>query len=838
MDMQIVKPVTITVPRVETPELLRISGTADFQKGIVEVAFGSYSSQTGKTDQNAKCIVEFGDAKSWLNQWSRSAYLIQKRIEDLERGVKIGDVDKLFEKTIYRLFSAVVDYDPRYHGMKEVMINSNELEAVALVRLYEGADAGNFFCSPLWLDNLAQLAGFIMNGVNVVDPRKFVYISHGWGTYQLADIIDPAKPYHVHVKMHPAEKNVVAGEVSIFQGNTMIGLCSSIKFQKVPRSLMEMLLAPPSHHQQQSNAQVPSHRIPASSAKQVRLAPERKTVITNYPSAKSTAGVKSVALEMIAQEIGVSAVELVDNATFVELGLDSLMALTILSKLRESLQLDLPSDIFQELTTIAELRDYLEKFENATEDDVNTPSSDSMSPILATPEPSFEDETTIAGDILNSVYSIMADQIGIEVEELLAVDDLSSLGLDSLMSLSIQGSIQEELSLKLDLQLDGAAKLPTLEIIQEALGLSPAVLETVPQPQTPPSSHKASIGPSASTLLLQGKPSSSSKYLFIFPDGSGSAAVYARLPEIAPDLVVYGLNSPYLKSADKYTCSVEDLATIMLQAVRSIQPHGPYSLAGWSAGGMYAFEAARQLIQAGEIVSKLILIDSPCRSKYEPMPVDLLDFIMSSTILKGIIDKSPPKRIVDHFKSTIRALQSYSPKAIDASRTPEVFVIWAERGLSEDFDVGERGNVDWSRGVANWLFQREPNSGPLGWEQLLPGGPISVTNVAGNHFSMVNPSNVSISYYSPWNIDLSLTQFLAGPILKPSNCRRNARRLEGQEAASLEDILVCGKEFIWIIPIDKHFLSLKPALDDNNKCINMIHLYLDRRDRVFLSKFV
>ncbi|GAM39989.1 hypothetical protein TCE0_034f11986 [Talaromyces pinophilus] len=740
VDMQIVKPATITVPRVKTPELLRISGMADLQKGIVEVTFGSYSAQSGKTDQNAKCIIEFGDAKSWLNQWSRSAYLIQKRIEDLERGVKNGDVDKLFEKTIYRLFSAVVDYDPKYHGMKEVMINSNELEAVALVRLYDGTDAGNFFCSPLWLDNLAQLAGFIMNGVNVVDPRKFVYISHGWGSYQLADKIDPAKPYHVYVKMHPAEKNVVAGEVSIFQGDIMIGLCSSIKFQKVPLSLMEMLLAPPSHHQP-SSVQAQSHRTALSTPKQVRVVPARKTVITDYPSGKSTPGVKSMALETIAQEIGVTPVELVDTATFVELGLDSLMALTILSKLRESLQLDLPSEIFQELTTIGDLRGYLEKFDNTSENDVNTPSSDSMSPVLATPEPSFENETTIAVDILNSVYSIMANHIGVEVEELLAVDDLSSLGLDSLMSLSIQGSIQEVLSLKIDLQLDGVAKLPTLENIQEALGLSPAVPVTVPHPQMAVTSHKASPGPSASPLLLQGNPRSNSKFLFVFPDGSGSAAAYAGLPEIAPDLVVYGLNSPFLKAADKYSCTIEDISTTMLEAARSIQPHGPYTLAGWSAGGMYAFEAARQLIQAGEIVSKLILIDSPCRSKYEPMPIDLLDFIMSSTILKGLTDKPATKGVVDHFKSTIRALRSYSPTKIDASRSPEVFIIWAEKGLSEDLEAGETGNVDWSRGVASWLFHREANAGPLGWEQLLPGGRISVTSVAGNHFSMVNPSN-------------------------------------------------------------------------------------------------
>jgi iron transport multicopper oxidase len=401
-----------------------------------------------------------------------------------------------------------------------------------------------------------------------------------------------------------------------------------------------------------------------------------------------------------------------------------------------------------------------------------------MSPILATPEPSFDDETTIAGGILNSVYSIMAKQIGVEVEELLAVDDLSSLGLDSLMSLSIQGSIQEELSLKIDLQLDGTAKLPTLINIQEALGLSPTITLTVSQPPIPATSHKASFGLSGSTLLLQGNLRSSSKFLFLFPDGSGSAAAYAALPQISPDLVVYGLNSPFLKSADDYTCSIEKITTIMVQAVRSIQPHGPYILAGWSAGGMYAFEAARQLIQAGELVSKLILIDSPCRSTYEPMPTDLLNVIMSSNIVKGLTDKSAPNRIVDHFKSTIRALEKYSPTQIDASRAPEVFIIWAEQGLSEDLEGSEKGNVDWSRGVAKWLFHREEHAGPLGWEKLLPGRPISVTYVAGNHFSMVSALNVSIFCYNLSNIGLLLTTRLTEPVIKPSHWRRDSRRLK------------------------------------------------------------
>ena len=63
------------------------------------------------------------------------------------------------------------------------------------------------------------------------------------------------------------------------------------------------------------------------------------------------------------------------------------------------------------------------------------------------------------------------------------------------------------------------------------------------------------------------------------------------------------------------------------------QPIGPYILGGWSAGGVVAYEVAKQLSYLSKAnpdknwyVEKLILIDSPCPVKLEPLPARLHHF--------------------------------------------------------------------------------------------------------------------------------------------------------------------------------------------------------------------
>ena len=84
------------------------------------------------------------------------------------------------------------------------------------------------------------------------------------------------------------------------------------------------------------------------------------------------------------------------------------------------------------------------------------------------------------------------------------------------------------------------------------------------------------------------------------------SALARHLGEARP---FYGLQAPGI-AGGAHPGTIEGLATLYLDAIRRVQPAGPYRLAGWSMGGLIAYEMARQLRQAGERVASLALIDS------------------------------------------------------------------------------------------------------------------------------------------------------------------------------------------------------------------------------------
>ncbi|KAH8037320.1 hypothetical protein HPB51_009875 [Rhipicephalus microplus] len=60
---------------------------------------------------------------------------------------------------------------------------------------------------------------------------------------------------------------------------------------------------------------------------------------------------------------------------------------------------------------------------------------------------------------------------------------------------------------------------------------------------------------------------------------------------------------------DVTTHSIEKMAAVYVQRVREVQPEGPYHLAGYSFGGMVAFEVAVQMQASGESVGSLTFLD-------------------------------------------------------------------------------------------------------------------------------------------------------------------------------------------------------------------------------------
>ena len=78
---------------------------------------------------------------------------------------------------------------------------------------------------------------------------------------------------------------------------------------------------------------------------------------------------------------------------------------------------------------------------------------------------------------------------------------------------------------------------------------------------------------------------------------------------MAPDQPVYGLAPGPLEAALIAEPSLQVLTPAYVEAVKSIQPSGPYRIVGYSFGGVPAFDLARALETQGENV-ELIIIDS------------------------------------------------------------------------------------------------------------------------------------------------------------------------------------------------------------------------------------
>ena len=73
---------------------------------------------------------------------------------------------------------------------------------------------------------------------------------------------------------------------------------------------------------------------------------------------------------------------------------------------------------------------------------------------------------------------------------------------------------------------------------------------------------------------------------------------------------VYGLRGQGLIDGEEGARTIDDMAERQLGPIRDLQPHGPYSLLGFSLGGAVVVEIARRLLDAGEEVEFVGLIDT------------------------------------------------------------------------------------------------------------------------------------------------------------------------------------------------------------------------------------
>lgn len=82
------------------------------------------------------------------------------------------------------------------------------------------------------------------------------------------------------------------------------------------------------------------------------------------------------------------------------------------------------------------------------------------------------------------------------------------------------------------------------------------------------------------------------------------------------DQPVYGLQAKGLNGIDKPYDTVEDMAAHYIDAILKVNPNGPYAIAGYSFGGIIAYEMARQMKALNKDITMLAMLDTYVHPQY------------------------------------------------------------------------------------------------------------------------------------------------------------------------------------------------------------------------------
>lgn len=255
-----------------------------------------------------------------------------------------------------------------------------------------------------------------------------------------------------------------------------------------------------------------------------------------------------------------------------------------------------------------------------------------------------------------------------------------------------------------------------------------------------------------SIVLQRGSSVTGNRSLFLMPDGFGSGGVFGFLqPSLAQakDVTVYALNSPFLKATPEpdQIPSIEELAAMYVAEIKRRQPEGPYLAGGYSVGGVLAYEVVRQLLENGDDVEKLFLIDSACPTFAGGLPDSLVE-LLESIDRVGMVnedqirEKTGGRTIANaHFTMSRQQVLRYRASKLPGKRIPAVVLVSAKDGVGKRDNVTRPKVLPEEQNIVSWFLDDRADGDSLGWDELL--GDINVVRADGNHFSLMLPPMVS-----------------------------------------------------------------------------------------------
>lgn len=374
--------------------------------------------------------------------------------------------------------------------------------------------------------------------------------------------------------------------------------------------------------------------------------------------------------------------------------------------------------------------------------------------IYAEPNPDFElfgnesrteaehVETGTQQDIIaprNSIeHRIMASWKAIlGIDQISVFDNYFDLGGDSLLAVNLIDKLMTEFGIHISTSM--LIQHPSITELAD-------VIESCLQNDTKIPDAQADNVISSPLIIIQ-RGESNRKPLFMVHPIGGEVFCYRDLAQqLGKDQPVYAFQSPSLLGNSEPFSSIPEMAKAYILEMKRIGAEPPYLLGGSSFGGLVAYEMAQQLLDIGNKVSLLVMIDSPVPGD---MPTHITD---SAAILQSLLKDQLELSLEKLRKLNDQAQIDYVLEEAKAANKTHVlpphlgvplFRTWiGHQNATYQYEPKTyKGDVIFFRHTEpTEHFPTQPHSA---WMKLIKGN-FEIHQVPGNHVSMNYPPCVQV----------------------------------------------------------------------------------------------
>ena len=215
----------------------------------------------------------------------------------------------------------------------------------------------------------------------------------------------------------------------------------------------------------------------------------------------------------------------------------------------------------------------------------------------------------------------------------------------------------------------------------------------------------------------------------------------------------FGLQSVGLSGEDPQR-SIDEMAARYVHDLREKHPDGPYSLGGWSMGGLLALEMAHKLADQGAVVADLVLIDTAPRldnvimenvegaTNTELLRIFTRDFLrLGSSSLEIPFEQMPLEAPLSGQMDWLVEVAGEAMGGIDSNTLADFFQVFAANLRAEVDYVPKSYEETIHLFTAETRLSEFPDELDYGWSQFCRD--VRTESVGGDHYTLLRPPHVS-----------------------------------------------------------------------------------------------